>query len=112
MTTSLSPPYPFFAAASESVPLLNLGFRDVRSLEPGEMIVIQDNELRHARFAPRKRTAHCFFEWIYFANVASTLDDRSVYLSLAALGKELALMEDVPRDADTTSQRPSRLTEA
>src|SRR5438270_7607209 len=35
-----------FAAASESVPLLNLGFRDIRSLEPGEMIIIQDEEVR------------------------------------------------------------------
>src|SRR5262245_59974407 len=81
---------PLFAAASESVPLLNLGFQNIRSLEPGEMIVIQDNQLRIERFAPRQIPSHCFFEWIYFANVASTLDERSVYLSRAALGKELA----------------------
>src|SRR5207245_903675 len=48
---------------------------------------------------------HCFFEWIYFASVASTLDERSVYLSRAALGKELARQErqlgKVPLDDDT-----------
>jgi amidophosphoribosyltransferase len=96
---------PLFAAASESVALLNLGFREAHSLEPGEMIVIQDNEVRKERFAPSLRTAHCFFEWIYFANVASTLDDRSVYLARAALGKELARQERrlnrVPLDQDT-----------
>ena len=96
---------PLFAAASESVPLLNLGFRDIRSLEPGEMIVIQDNQIRLERFAPAQRLAHCFFEWIYFANVASTLDERSVYLTRAALGKELAREEQrlgkVPLDDDT-----------
>jgi amidophosphoribosyltransferase len=94
-----------FAAASESVPLFNLGMRDIRNLEPGEMIVIQDGVLRHERFAPRQRTAHCFFEWIYFANVASSLDDHSVYLSRSALGKELAAQErrlaKVPLDEDT-----------
>lgn len=94
-----------FAAASESVPLLNLGFQDIRSMEPGEMIVIQDNKIRHARFAPRATPSHCFFEWIYFANVASTLDERSVYLSRAALGKELAWQEHrlgkVPLDDNT-----------
>jgi amidophosphoribosyltransferase len=84
---------PMFAAASESVALLNLGFQEVKSLAPGEMIVIQDGEIRHARYAPEQPTAHCFFEWIYFANVASTLDGRGVYLARAALGKELALQE-------------------
>jgi amidophosphoribosyltransferase len=57
------------------------------------MIVIQDNQIRFERFAPAERPAHCFFEWIYFANVASTLDERSVYLARAALGKELAREE-------------------
>lgn len=96
---------PLFAAASESVALYNLGFADVRSLEPGEMIVIQDNHVRRERFAPRRRPAHCFFEWIYFANVASVLDDRSVYLSRSRLGEELARQERelgrVPLDEDT-----------
>jgi amidophosphoribosyltransferase len=84
---------PLCAAASESVPLLNLGFREVRSLEPGEIIVIQDDQVRYDRIAPRQPSAHCFFEWIYFANVASTLDERSVYLARHALGKELARQE-------------------
>src|SRR5580704_330869 len=47
---------PLFAAASESVALHNLGFGEVHSLEPGEMIVIQDNRIRRERFAPRRRT--------------------------------------------------------
>jgi amidophosphoribosyltransferase len=96
---------PLFAAASESVPLLNLGFREVHSLEPGELIVIQDGILRRERFAPRQTPSHCFFEWIYFANVASTLDDRSVYLTRSALGREMARQERalqrVPLDGDT-----------
>jgi amidophosphoribosyltransferase len=84
---------PLFAAASESVALFNLGFRDIRNLEPGEMILIQDNQFRVERFAPKRPPAHCFFEWIYFANVASSLDGRSVYLSRSALGRELAEQE-------------------
>ncbi len=94
-----------FAAASESVALLNLGFKDVRSMEPGAMILIQDGEIRHERIAPRQTPSHCFFEWIYFANVASTLDERSVYLTRSALGQELARQErqlgEVPLDSDT-----------
>ncbi len=94
-----------FGAASESVALLNLGFREVRSLEPGELVLIQDGEVRFVRYAPRQTPSHCFFEWIYFANVASTLDERNVYLTRAALGKELARQERqmarVPLDRDT-----------
>jgi amidophosphoribosyltransferase len=96
---------PLFAAASESVALLNLGFSEVKSLEPGEMILIQDGHVRVERFAPRRTPTHCFFEWIYFANVASTLDERSVYLARSALGTELARQERalgrVPLDGDT-----------
>ena len=69
------------------------------------MILIQDNQLRIERYAPRQTPSHCFFEWIYFANVASTLDEHSVYLSRSALGKELALQEHrigkVPLDEGT-----------
>ncbi len=61
--------------------------------EPGEMILIQDGKIRQERFAPKQTPSHCFFEWIYFANVASTLDERSVYLTRAALGEELARQE-------------------
>ena len=84
-----------FAAASESVALANLGFdRDhIRSLEPGTAIIISDGEWRLERFADSPQSSHCFFEWIYFANVASTLDNRSVYLSRTALGEELARLE-------------------
>jgi len=84
---------PVFGAASESVALQNLGFRSTESLAPGEMILIQNGVLSVHRFAESRRTAHCFFEWVYFANVASTLDDRSVYLSRSRLGQELAKQE-------------------
>jgi len=92
---------PLFAAASESVPLSNLGFHRIRSLEPGQMAIISPEGIRYEGFAESPRHAHCYFEWIYFANVAGTLDDRSVYLSRAMLGRELARLEDVTLDQDT-----------
>ena len=94
---------PLFAAASESVALLNLGFapESIKSLLPGQAVTIVDGRFEVERFAPSPRRAHCFFEWIYFANVASTMDDRSVYLSRTALGEELARLETLPIDEDT-----------
>lgn len=94
---------PLFAAASESVALLNLGFspESIKSLLPGQAVTITNGQLEIQRFAASPRRAHCFFEWIYFANVASTMDGRSVYLSRKALGEELARLETVPIDEDT-----------
>ncbi|MCI0541785.1 MAG: class II glutamine amidotransferase, partial [Verrucomicrobiales bacterium] len=96
-----------FAAASESVPLLNVGFQpeNIHSLAPGEAITITGGKFEIERFAEVRPAAHCYFEWIYFANVASTLDGRSVYLSRTALGEELARLEmadgRVPLDENT-----------
>jgi amidophosphoribosyltransferase len=89
-----------FAAASESVALANVGFRpeNIHSLEPGSVIVIENDEMRIEKYDSSPRQAHCFFEWIYFANVASTLDGRSVYLSRKSLGEELAASETLQID--------------
>ncbi|HZZ74177.1 MAG TPA: amidophosphoribosyltransferase [Pirellulales bacterium] len=94
---------PLFAAASESVALLNLGFNpeSIKSLLPGQAITIVDGRFEIETFARAPRRAHCFFEWIYFANVASTMDGRSVYITRKRLGEELARLETVPIDEDT-----------
>ncbi len=94
---------PLFAAASESVALANLGFREssIKSLHPGEAVIIRDGEFSIQQFTASPNRAHCFFEWIYFANVASTLDEQSVYLTRKRLGEELARIETVPIDEDT-----------
>jgi len=94
---------PLFAAASESVALLNVGFaaESIKPVPPGHAVPIRDGRLEIVPFAPQTRRAHCFFEWVYFANVASTLDGRSVYLARKALGEELARLETVPIDDQT-----------
>ncbi|MDR0327989.1 MAG: class II glutamine amidotransferase, partial [Planctomycetaceae bacterium] len=96
-----------FAAASESVALFNLGFsaESIKNVEPGQMIIVSEKGIRFERFAERATHAHCFFEWIYFANVASVLDGRGVYRARKNLGAELAQQElqlgDVEIDEDT-----------
>ncbi len=96
-----------FLAASESVALVNLGVAPeaVHPVPPGHSVGIVGGDFFLSPFTQRKGTAHCFFEWVYFANVASSLDGRSVYLARKALGEELAELErdsgTVPLDADT-----------
>jgi len=96
-----------FAAASESVALINLGFdrEQIHSVPPGACMLITADGVTTHQYAPKTNPAHCFFEWVYFANVASTLDERSVYISRTRLGEELARLElarhDIPLDSDT-----------
>lgn len=93
-----------FAAASESVALFNLGFEheEIKDVPPGGCVIVKpDGTVKEERFVDSPRTSHCFFEWIYFANVASILDGKSVYLARKRLGEELAKREDVPVDSDT-----------
>ena len=82
------------AAASESVALANMGFTNIQSLEPGTMILVEDGAMRIERFAKARRHAHCFFEWVYFANVGSSIDNAGVYTARANSGRLLAEMED------------------
>lgn len=81
-----------FAAASESVSLLNIGFspEQIKDVEPGHMLVVTPEGVREAEYMTSGRTAHCFFEWIYFANPASVIDGKSVYLARKRLGEVLA----------------------
>ncbi len=90
-----------FGAASESVALTNLGFDQVCALPPGQMAIIENGKLRIEQFAEPKRKAYCFFEWVYFSNVASQIDGTSVYTARARSGQRLAELEDQPVDEDT-----------
>lgn len=95
-----------FGAASESLALANRGFREIKSVEPGHLVHVTRRGIEIRRFAPPTRKAHCFFEWVYFSNVASTINDRSVYVTRTRLGEALAAEEDVPHDPDDSVAVP------
>ncbi|MEZ6123627.1 MAG: amidophosphoribosyltransferase [Planctomycetaceae bacterium] len=94
---------PLFAAASESVALTHLGFPEesIQNVPPGHAVLVDKTGVRISRFAESPRRAHCFFEWIYFANAGSHFDNAGVYLSRKRLGEELARRETVTIDEDT-----------
>lgn len=84
-----------FIAASETNALVNCGIHDYKFVKPGELIKISpdSDKIEVKRYAENKKTSHCMFEWVYFANVSSVLDGRSVYITRTRLGKELAKLE-------------------
>ena len=51
----------------------------------GEVIVISENGLE-SRVLVSKKHAHCFFEWIYFADPTSKIEGRNVYEARKELG--------------------------
>ena len=82
-----------FMAASESNALVNCGIKEFKSLDSGYMIHVTNGKVKIKKFAESKKTSHCMFEWVYFSNVSSVLDNKSVYITRARLGKELAKLE-------------------
>ncbi|MDH4248115.1 MAG: amidophosphoribosyltransferase [Deltaproteobacteria bacterium] len=80
-------------AASESVVLQNSNMENIRMLEPGEMIIANRQGYRVERYWPKIQRRFCFFEWVYFANLASHMEGRSVYKVRSSIGREMAEME-------------------
>ena len=89
-----------FMAASESVALINCGIHDIKPLPPGHMVHVSNGKIKVKKFAESKKTAHCMFEWVYFSNVSSDLDNKSVYNTRTNLGRELAKLETEKIDKD------------
>jgi amidophosphoribosyltransferase len=75
-----------------------VGAEFVRSVEPGELVIVQGSEMRSIRpfgpVAPRP----CIFEWVYFSRPDSIVDDHSVYSVRKGIGQQLAL--EAPVEAD------------
>ncbi len=70
----------------------------VRELEPGEIVIIDENGPRSLHLPSTGRQAFCIFEFIYFARPDSTFLGRNVYQMRKEHGRRLALEAPVPAD--------------
>jgi amidophosphoribosyltransferase len=84
--------------ASETCALDLIGARFVREIDPGEILVINTDGIQSLRPFPQKRSAHCIFEFIYFARPDSYIFNRNVYGVRKSLGIELA--KESPAEAE------------
>jgi amidophosphoribosyltransferase len=82
----------------------------VRDVEPGEMIVINEDGLRSSHPLPTQRHSMCTFEHVYFARPDSLIYGRSVNESRHKLGQQLAIEQ--PADADIVVPVPDSGTVA
>ena len=83
--------------ASETCALAACGAKYIRDVEPGEIVIAEDEGVRTVK-TPARRKAGCIFEYIYFARPDSIIDGISVYESRIRAGK--LLYEQYPVDAD------------
>ena len=87
-----------FIFASETVALDVVGAEFLRTVEPGEMIIVSERGFRsHRPFAPVSPRP-CIFEHVYFSRPDSIVDGTSVYDVRKNIGAELA--RESPVEAD------------
>ena len=78
-----------WALASESCALDIMGAHFVRDIEPGEMVIINDDGVTSLRFI-EARPKLCVFEFVYFARPDTQLYGKSVHAVRQRMGEELA----------------------
>jgi amidophosphoribosyltransferase len=77
--------------SSETCALDLIHAKFIRDVEPGEIVVInQDGLTTLQAFPEHERRAFCIFEYVYFARPDSTIANRSVYKVRVEMGRELA----------------------
>ncbi len=81
---------PSYAVASESVSLNIMNFTEIKDIEAGQAIFIDQARNFHSRRIVRRPASPCLFEWVYFARPDSFIDDVNVYRCRVNLGRLLA----------------------
>ena len=84
--------------ASESCAFDIIGAEFVRDIEPGELVVIDDDGVHPHRISPVAKSRFCIFEYIYFARPDSVVEGKSVYAARKEIGAELARESHVEAD--------------
>jgi amidophosphoribosyltransferase len=84
--------------ASETCALDIVGADFVRDVEPGEIVVINDQGVHSIRPFSRLPERFCVFEYIYFARPSSLMEGTSVYEARKRIGRELAIESSVDAD--------------
>lgn len=100
-----------YIIASESPAIDTLGGTLIRDVRPGEVLILtpikqgkKEIALESHQLCRGTNSAHCVFEYIYFARPDSVLDGRLVYDVRMRIGERLAMEHSL--DADIVSPVP------
>ena len=93
-----------YVVASESCAFDIIGAEYLRTVAPGEVVVIDSNGLTSFSLPPVPKKSFCIFEHIYFARPDSFIFGEKVDKVRRSLGKQLA--KEAPVDAEITIAVP------
>ena len=87
-----------YTISSEDCAFHTVGATYVREIEPGEIVVIDENGQREFQAVPMVRKSVCIFEYIYFARPDTHIYGKSIYLCRQGMGRLLAQQDPVEAD--------------
>lgn len=93
-----------YCLASETCAFDVIGAEYIRDVQPGELIVIDQDGLQTGQFTQTAHQTLCSFEFIYFARPDSNINGINVHQSRKLLGEKLA--KEHPVDADVVMGVP------
>ncbi len=99
-----------YILASETCALDLVQAEFIRELDPGEIVIIDEDGIRSIKTPTAETRAFCIFEFIYFARPDSTIYGKNVYLTRKAHGRRLA--QEAPVEADLVMPFPDSGTYA
>jgi len=76
--------------SSESCGLDIIGAQLIRDIEPGEIVIINNNKIESIKPFTKTQLRPCLFEYIYFSRPDSILEGRNVYEVRKNIGNQLA----------------------
>lgn len=87
-----------YVIASETCAFDLIGAEHIRDVEPGEVVIINQNGIESYFPFPKQNPAMCIFEHVYFSRPDSIVFGRSVNKSRHKMGRQLALEHPVEAD--------------
>lgn len=99
-----------YVFASETCALNVIGAEYMREVDPGEIVMVRDGQLKSFHAVPGEQQSTCIFELIYFARPDSYILGKSVHLARRRMGKILA--REHPVEADLVVNVPDSSTPA
>lgn len=90
-----------YIVASETCALDLVGAKFIRDIEPGELVVINEEGVHSEMYAVTNKRAMCAMEYVYFSRPDSDIDGINVHTARKNMGKQLAMEALIDADVVT-----------